>query len=148
VADSEIDLYNTNKVVPKSTKKERYRDPDKGGFVKGHKGAAPGRKGSRNRLTMKLLERFEMRNLDGISIEELMFDIAQGNSYDMELRFKAAAKLSDLIFPKTAQVELDIEDGSNVSLAEMDERIDQLLKQEALRSSEDDEDNKKREEFE
>lgn len=109
-------------------KEQPQRDAN-GRFLPGNQvGKGFGRiKGSRNKLTMKLLERFEMRNQDGISIEELMFDIAQGEEYDMELRLKAADKLASLVFPKTAQVELDVEDGATTSVAEMDERINQIL---------------------
>lgn len=102
-----------------------------GRFLKGNQVAKGyGRpKGARNRLTMKLLERFEERNQDGISIEELMFDIAQGEQYDPDLRMKAAAKLADLVFPKTQQVELEVEEADNISIDELDDKIKQLMNQ-------------------
>jgi hypothetical protein len=105
------------------------RDPKTGVFLKGNKIGKGSVKGSRSRLTMKLLERFEERNQDGVSIEELMFDIAQGTQYDADLRMKAAAKLADLVFPKTAQVELEVDDTATASVAEMDERIKQIIDQ-------------------
>jgi len=114
--------------MPEDKDKPLQRDPKTGLFLKGNQiSKGHGRtKGARNRLTMKLLERFEERNQDGISIEELMFDIAQGEQYDPDLRMKAAAKLADLVFPKTQQVELDVDDSDSISLAEIDERIRQL----------------------
>lgn len=106
---------------------------NKGQFVKGNSSGKGRPKGSRNELTKKLLERFKARNQDGISIEELMFDIAQniGGQYDTELRFKAAAKLADIVFPKTAQVELEVEKESP-SLEEIDGRIAELAAEVAI----------------
>ena len=96
-------------------------------FQKDSKFGMVGSSNARNRLTLRLLERFEMRNLDGISVEELMFDIAQDEGESSEMRFKAAAKLADLVFPKTAQVELEVNDESGASLEDMDSRIQELL---------------------
>lgn len=98
-------------------------------FTKDNAEAKLGGKASnaRNRLTLKLLERFEIRNQDGISVEELLFDIAQNQHEPSEMRFKAAAKLADLVFPKTAQVELQVEEDDSMSLAEMDTKIEELI---------------------
>jgi hypothetical protein len=99
---------------------------EKGLFLKGNSLAKLGGS-TRAQLTNKLLERFAIRNQDGISIEELLFDIAQSDNESTEMKFKAAAKLADLVFPKTAQVEIEVDDGTVTSVQEMDDRIKELL---------------------
>jgi predicted HTH transcriptional regulator len=103
------------------------RSAKHGGFLPGNKCAKGRIKGSRNKLTEKMLERFAMRNQDGISIEEILFDIAQDNGQSAEMRFKASAKLSDLVYPKAQSVEMEIEEMDGMSLEQMDERILILL---------------------
>jgi hypothetical protein len=122
------------KIDPKDRPEAEASKPERneqGHFAKGNQLAkGHGRtKGARNRLTLKLLERFEERNQDGISIEELMFDLAQGEQYDPDLRMKAAAKLADLVFPKTAQVELEIDNNDATSIGEIEDKIKQLTDQ-------------------
>jgi hypothetical protein len=103
------------------------RDATHGGFLPGNKSAKGRIKGSRNKLTEKMLERFAMRNQDGISVEEILFDIAQDPTSSPEMRFKASSKLTDLVFPKAQSVELDVEETDAMTVSEMDERILVLL---------------------
>lgn len=104
------------------------QDPENGQFLPGNKLGKGRVKGSRNALTEQMLKRFAQRNQDGISVEEILFDIAQDAQQSAEMRFKAAAKLSDLVFPKASSVELDIEEKTDMSITDMDDRIRQLMR--------------------
>ncbi|AUG88468.1 hypothetical protein PQC39_gp104 [Vibrio phage Vp_R1] len=104
------------------------QDPENGKFLPGNKLGKGRVKGSRNALTEQMLKRFAQRNQDGISVEEILFDIAQDSGQPAEMRFKAAAKLSDLVFPKASSVELDIEEKTEMSITDMDDRIRQLMR--------------------
>lgn len=84
-------------------------------------------KGSRNKMTQKMLDRVASRSEDGLSMEEIMMDIAQDPNMPAELRFKAAAKVSDLVFPKAASVEVDMDNAGVLTKEEMDARLQQLL---------------------
>lgn len=87
----------------------------------------PGRpKGSRNKMTQKMLDRIAERQEAGLSAEEILCDIMQDPNQPPELRFKAAAKVADLVYPKAASVEVEI-DSHTVSKDEMDNKILQLL---------------------
>lgn len=43
-----------------------------------------------------------------------------------DLRFKAASKIADIVYPKAASVELEV-DSSNMSIEEIDDKLKQLL---------------------
>lgn len=102
------------------------RDDTTGRFVPGHSG--PGRpKGSRNKMTQLMLDRVSARSEDGLSMEEIMMDIAQDPDQPSELRFKAAAKVADLVFPRAASVEVTIDDEGSMNGADLDDRIKQLM---------------------
>lgn len=102
------------------------QDPVSGKFLPGN--TLGGRvKGSRNALTKKMLERFAIRNEDGCSVEEILLDIAQDPKGSPELKFKAASKLADMVFPKAQSVELEIEAADNLNPEQIDDRIRQLL---------------------
>ena len=103
------------------------RDATSGKFVPGNSLGKGRPKGSRNRMTQLMLDRVSARSEDGLSVEEIMLDIAQDPDQPAELRFKAAAKISDLVFPKAASVEVQIEDTSALTKTEMDARLKQLL---------------------
>ena len=103
------------------------RDAKTGAFLPGNRSAKGRIKGSRNKLTEQLLDRFAKRNQDGISMEEIMMDIAQDPGMPAELRFKASGKMMDLIYPKAQSVELEIEETTGMSISDMDERIAKLL---------------------
>ncbi|MGL5014211.1 MAG: hypothetical protein ACRC6V_07975 [Bacteroidales bacterium] len=103
------------------------RDTTSGKFLAGNALGKGRPKGSRNKMTQLMLDRVSARSEDGLSVEEIMLDIAQDPNQPAELRFKAAAKISDLVFPKAASVEVQIEDTSALSKGEMDARLKQLL---------------------
>lgn len=110
-----------------STEIDQYgRDLKTGKFTGGGKG--PGRpKGSRNKMTQKMLNRVASRSEDGLSVEEIMLDIAQDPQMPSELRFKAAAKIADLVFPKAASIEVQIDEKEAMSKDQMDNRLRELL---------------------
>ena len=102
------------------------QDAATGKFLPGHSG--PGRpKGSRNKMTQLMLDRVSARSEDGLSMEEIMMDIAQDPNQPSELRFKAAAKVADLVFPRAASVEVMIDEEGSLSGEELDSRIKQLM---------------------
>jgi len=87
----------------------------------------PGRpKGSRNKMTQRMLDRVAERQEAGLSAEEILIDIMQDPNQPPELRFKAASKIADIVYPKAAAVEVDIED-NRLSISEIDDKIKQLL---------------------
>ena len=106
---------------------EVQQDAASGKFVKGNTLGKGRPKGSRNKLTEKMLQRFAERNEDGISVEEILFDIAQNKTEATETRMKAASKLADMVFPKAQSVELEVVENEGLTLAEMDEKIKQLM---------------------
>ncbi|MGL4755057.1 MAG: hypothetical protein ACRCXB_22075 [Aeromonadaceae bacterium] len=106
---------------------EEVRDKITGQFLAGN-GGGPGRpKGSRNKMTQRMLDRVAARQEDGLSMEEIMMDIAQDPKQPSELRFKAAAKVADLIYPRAASVEVTMDDENAMTPDQMDDRIKQLL---------------------
>lgn len=105
---------------------ENKRDENTGRFLPGHSG--PGRpKGSRNKMTQLMLDRVSERSEDGLSMEEIMMDIAQDPNQPSELRFKAASKIADLVYPRAASVEVTIDEEGSLSSDELDARIKQLM---------------------
>ena len=50
----------------------------------------------------------------------------QDSKQSMELRFRAASKVADLVYPKAASVEIDV-DNKQLSLEEIDSRLISLL---------------------
>lgn len=102
------------------------RNVKTGQFVKGNSGG--GRpKGSRNKMTQRMLNRVADRSEDGLSMEEIMMDIAQDPNMPAELRFKAAAKISDLVYPRASSVEVKMDDRENLSKEQIDNRLRQLI---------------------
>lgn len=100
------------------------RDKVTGRFLSGN----PGRPhGSRNKMTQLMLDRVFARSEAGLSMEEIMMDIAQDPNQPAELRFKAAAKISDLVYPKAASVEVQMDDKNAMSKDQMEARLKQLL---------------------
>lgn len=102
-----------------------YNDLATGRFVKGN----PGRKhGTRTKLNQKLLDRVATRSAEeGLSMEEIIMDIAQNPKYPAELRLKAASKILDVVHPKTASVEMVVEDNKASTVEQIDARIQELL---------------------
>lgn len=103
------------------------KDSVTGQFLKGNSQGKGRVKGSRNKMTQLMLDRVAARSEDGLSMEEIMMDIAQDANMPAELRFKAAAKISDLVFPKAASIEVDMDEANILTKGEMDARLAQLL---------------------
>lgn len=98
-----------------------------GQFTKGCKGG-PGRpKGSRSKMTQLMLDRVSNRSEAGLSMDEIMMDIAQDPKQPAELRFKAAKAVADLVYPKASSVEVKMDDKESLSKDQIDDRLRQLL---------------------
>lgn len=98
-----------------------------GQFVKGNTQGKGRPKGSRNKMTQRMLNRVAERSEDGLSMEEIMMDIAQDSQMPAELRFKAAAKVSDLVYPKASSVEVKMDEKESMSKEQIDARLKALL---------------------
>lgn len=103
------------------------RDNVTGQFLPGNKLGKGRAKGSRNKLTQLLLDRVASRQEDGLSLEDIVMDIAYDPEMPAELRFKAASKILDIVHPKSASVEVTLDDESTISPEQMDARIKQLM---------------------
>ncbi|MGL5013150.1 MAG: hypothetical protein ACRC6V_02510 [Bacteroidales bacterium] len=104
------------------------QDKVTGKFLPGNQLGKGRRKGSRNKMTQQMLDRVAGRSEDGLSMEEILMDIAQDPDAPSELRFKAASKVADLVFPKAASVEVKIDDEDKLSKEQIDQRLSLLLK--------------------
>lgn len=106
---------------------EYYKRDD---FSKGGPVGVPAKpdlfRGSRGAMTQRMLERIASRQEAGLSAEEILCDIMQDSKQSMELRFRAASKVADLVYPKAASVEIDV-DNKQLSLEEIDSRLISLL---------------------
>lgn len=106
---------------------EYYKRDD---FSKGGPVGVPGKpdlfRGSRGAMTQRMLERIASRQEAGLSAEEILCDIMQDSKQSMELRFRAASKVADLVYPKAASVEIDV-DNKQLSLEEIDSKLLGLL---------------------
>lgn len=99
-----------------------------GRFMAGFAKAGPGRpKGSRNKLTQNMLDRFSRATEDGISPEDILMGIYQDPEAPAELRYKAASKMADLIYPKASSVEVKMDDKEGMTSEQVDEKLQQLL---------------------
>lgn len=98
-----------------------------GKFMPGNTAGKGRPKGSRNKMTQRMLDRVADRSEDGLSMEEILMDIAQDPEMPAELRYKAASKVADLVFPKASSVEVKMDDKENMSKAQIDERLKFLL---------------------
>ena len=124
------DIINENQRRMKEHKimyPEYYTKPD---YVKGPPVGVPGKpdlfRGSRGAMTQRMLERIASRQEAGLSAEEILCDIMQDTKQNMELRFRAASKVADLVYPKAASVEIDV-DNKQLSLEEIDSKLIGLL---------------------
>lgn len=101
----------------------RGMSPSTGRFQKGN-GFGKGRpKGRRNVLTQMLLDHAAAAELQPF---EVLYDIYRDDTIPPDLRFKAASKYADLIYPKAASVEVKIED-DNTSEEMVDNKIRDFL---------------------
>lgn len=90
--------------------------------------AGPGRpKGSRNKMTQRFLDRVNERTEVGNSMEDILMDIAQDPECHPELRFKAAAKILDLVVPKASSVEVIMDDKEKMTKEQIDAKLADLL---------------------
>lgn len=103
------------------------QDPTSGQFQPGNKFGKGRKKGSRNKMTQLMLDRVAARSEDGLSMEEILMDIAQDPNSPQELKFKAASKVADLVFPKAASVEVKVDDDDKMTKEQIDNRLNQLL---------------------
>lgn len=103
------------------------QDPVSGKFQPGNKFGKGRKKGSRNKMTQLMLDRVSARSEDGLSIEEIMLDIAQDPNQPAELRLKAASKIADMVFPKAASVEVKIDDEDKLTKEQIDDRLKSLI---------------------
>lgn len=84
-------------------------------------------KNVRAKMTQMMMDRIYARSHGGQSMEEILMDIAQGQDTPLELRFKAASKVADLIFPRAASVEVDMEQSVTLTGKEIDAKLAALL---------------------
>jgi hypothetical protein len=83
--------------------------------------------GSRNEMTMKMLANVAARSNDGLSVEEIIMDIAQDPKEPSDLRFRAAAKIADIVYPKSASVEVEIDNKESLTPEKLQEQLQKLL---------------------
>lgn len=88
----------------------RGMEPSTGRFQKGNKFGRP--KGSRGKLTQLMLDRVAESQL---SPDEVLIEIYQDPSIAPDLRYKAAAKVADLVYPRAASVEVKIEEDNGIT---------------------------------
>lgn len=101
------------------------RDLVTGRFVPGKAKGGPGRpKGSRNSMTKKMLSRVAEA---GMSPEDVLIDIYQDINMPPDLRFKAASKIADIVYPKASSVEVKMDDKENMSIQQIDDKLKQLM---------------------
>ncbi len=99
-----------------------------GRFIPGKAKAGPGRpKGSRNSMTKRMLDRVAERSEAGLSMEEIMMDIAQSDKMPPELRFKCANAVANLVYPKAASVEVKVDEAESMSIQQSDDKLKSLL---------------------
>ncbi len=97
-------------------------NPQSGKFEKGNKfGRA---KGKRNKLTQAMLDRVAQA---GLSPDEVMIDIYQDPTIPPDLRFKAAAKVADLVYPKAASIEVKMDEHDALTEDQLDNKIRDFL---------------------
>lgn len=104
------------------------RSLENGRFVRGQAKAGPGRpKGSRNKMTQIMLSRVHKASEEGCSPEDIMIQIMKDVELPPELRFKAAAKVADLVYPRAASVEVKVEESEGKSIDQIQDQIKMLL---------------------
>lgn len=94
-------------------------------FLPGNNFGKGRKKGSRNKLTQQMLDAVANAR---IKPHEFLLDVMEMPSNTMDERLKAALKLVDIVYPKAQSVEVDMNIEQEVSPAEMEDRIKQILK--------------------
>ncbi|QWY14136.1 hypothetical protein PQC41_gp003 [Escherichia phage vB_EcoP_SU7] len=97
-------------------------EPSTGRFTKGNKFGRP--KGSRGKLTQLMLDRVAASHL---SPDEVLIQIYEDPSIPPDLRFKAASKVADLVYPKAASVEVKIEEENVINEESLNAQIRDFL---------------------
>lgn len=97
-------------------------NPSNGKFQKGNKFGRP--KGSRGKLTQLMLDRVASSHL---SPDEVLIQIYEDPNIPPDLRFKAASKVADLVYPKAASVEIKIEDENVINEDSLNAQIKDFL---------------------
>lgn len=100
----------------------RGMEPKTGRFQKGNKFGRP--KGSRGKLTQLMLDRVAASHL---SPDEVLIQIYEDPNIPPDLRFKAASKVADLVYPKAASVEVKIEDENAINEESLNAQIQDFL---------------------
>lgn len=100
----------------------RGMNPNTGRFQKGNKFGRP--KGSRGQLTQLMLDRVANTQMHP---DEVLIEIYQDPTIAPDLRFKAAAKVADLVYPKAASVEVKIEEDNGISEETLNEQLKDFL---------------------
>ena len=97
-------------------------EPNTGKFTKGNKFGRP--KGSRGKLTQLMLDRVAASHL---SPDEVLIQIYEDPNIPPDLRFKAASKVADLVYPKAASVEVKIEEENVINEESLNAQIRDFL---------------------
>ena len=97
-------------------------NPSSGKFQKGNKFGRP--KGSRGKLTQLMLDRVASSHL---SPDEVLIQIYEDPNIPPDLRFKAASKVADLVYPKAASVEIKMEDENAINEETLNAQIKDFL---------------------
>lgn len=105
---------------------ENGRNLRNGKFQPGNKIAIGRPKGSRNKMTQAFLDRVASRTEDGLSMEEILMDMAQDPNCIPDLRFKAAKTILELTLPKAASIEVTMEE-TKLTKDQIDARLTELL---------------------
>lgn len=100
----------------------RGMEPSTGKFQKGNKFGRP--KGSRGKLTQLMLDRVAASHL---SPDEVLIQIYEDPNIPPDLRFKAASKVADLVYPKAASVEVKIEEENVINEESLNAQIRDFL---------------------
>ncbi len=100
----------------------RGMEPSTGKFQKGNKFGRP--KGSRGKLTQLMLDRVASSHL---SPDEVLIQIYEDPNIPPDLRFKAASKVADLVYPKAASVEIKIEEENVINEDSLNAQIKDFL---------------------
>lgn len=107
---------------------EEGRNLRTGKFQPGNKLGKGRPKGSRNKMTQQFLDRVAARTEDGLSMEDILMDMAQDPNCNPDLRYKAAKTVIELVVPKAASVEVITED-TKLTKDQIDARLGELLAQ-------------------
>lgn len=101
---------------------DKGMNPQTGRFEKGNKLGRS--KGKRNKLTQAMLDRVAQA---GLSPDEVLIDLYQDPTIPPDLRFKAASKIADLVYPKAASIEVKMDEHDALTEEQMENKIRDFL---------------------